>query len=267
MNFILFNCPLNLRRHELPWYCLKIERAKVSLFCQLVVELQLHFCLRRWRDGCTSWKWKETCYDGTILASESTYILYASVLMYSRTWLMPSRYCSVIGCTHGFSSILNTDLLLLSSKFAISGGITVKRLFWMCSSRKRGSSPISRGSSSRSLSRHPSYNNCAINAITSEEGNNVNLRSASFSYSWSLEANTRSRCHPNIRHEAFLQMKQQKYWLNRLNNWTLRFLTKFEEIPWQNIFIQVIVRQIQHFKDRKSTETAKNNEMILMTLM
>lgn len=44
-----------------------------------------------------------------------------------------------------------------SEKLPISGGSTVKRLFWMCSSLKRTSSPISRGISRRSLSRSPSW--------------------------------------------------------------------------------------------------------------
>lgn len=46
----------------------------------------------------------------------ATYIRYASVLMYSSTWLMPSKYCSAIGWTHSFSSIFNTDLLLCKSR-------------------------------------------------------------------------------------------------------------------------------------------------------
>lgn len=44
-----------------------------------------------------------------------TYILYASVLIYSRTWLMPRRYCSFICGTQSFSSIFSTDLLLCRS--------------------------------------------------------------------------------------------------------------------------------------------------------
>lgn len=87
---------------------------------------------------------------------------YASVFKYSRTWLMPSKYCSSIACTHGFSSILSTDLLPINSKYPTSGGRTVRRLFWMCSSLKRANSPISRGSSSKSLSRKPSYDESSV---------------------------------------------------------------------------------------------------------
>lgn len=39
--------------------------------------------------------------------------------------------------------------------------------------------------------------------------------------------------------------------------WSTSFLTEFEEISWQNIFIQVVVWQIQYLKNRESTEPAK----------
>lgn len=54
-----------------------------------------------------------------VFDQQITYILYASVLMQSRTWLIPSKYCSAIGCTHSFSSIFRTDLLPNRSRFAV----------------------------------------------------------------------------------------------------------------------------------------------------
>lgn len=43
-------------------------------------------------------------------------------------------------------------------------------------------------------------------------------------------------------------------------------LTKLEEISWQNIFIQVVVRQIQHLEHRESTEAAKNKEKLIANI-
>jgi hypothetical protein len=42
--------------------------------------------------------------------------------------------------------------------------------------------------------------------------------------------------------------------LNRLNRWQL---TEFEEISGQDVLVQVVVRQIQHFEDRECAETAE----------
>lgn len=87
----------------------------------------------------------------------NSHIRYASVLMYSSTWLIPSKYCSWMASFHGFSSILITALLLAKSHLEMSGGRSDRRLFWMCNSRSRVNSPNSRGSSRRSLSRRPNW--------------------------------------------------------------------------------------------------------------
>lgn len=39
-------------------------------------------------------------------------------------------------------------------------------------------------------------------------------------------------------------------------------LTKLEEISWQNIFVQVVIRQIQNLEHRKGTEAAKIKQII-----
>lgn len=83
---------------------------------------------------CLWWRfaWASSCHETIIHSAEikslnklieknlnwycGIYILYASVLMYSSTWLMPSRYCSEIGWTHSFSSIFITDLVLCKSR-------------------------------------------------------------------------------------------------------------------------------------------------------
>lgn len=44
--------------------------------------------------------------------------------------------------------------------------------------------------------------------------------------------------------------------LNRLHNLKV-ILTKLEEVAGQNIFIQIVVRQIQNLENGESTEAAK----------
>lgn len=91
--------------------------------CQFVVVLCQN-CQRSLND-CTFWK-RDTCalvqfwwvnFNAKLYTPKRrTHILYASVLMYSSTWLMPSKYCSAICGTHSFSSIFITDLVLCKSR-------------------------------------------------------------------------------------------------------------------------------------------------------